>query len=73
MVFSLNVTAILQEHLLKRYPNVTHKNYFYLQNPVGPGRYDVDRYGKAQHANGHSSSFNSKTKRYDLIRDKYLT
>ncbi|KAJ7386534.1 hypothetical protein OS493_008670 [Desmophyllum pertusum] len=52
-----------------------HARRFFLgsTNPVGPGRYDVDRYGKAQHANGHSSSFNSKTKRYDLIRDKYLT
>lgn len=44
-----------------------------FQNPVGPGRYDVDRYDKAQHNNGHRSAFNSKTKRYDLIRDKYLT
>lgn len=52
-----------------------HARRFFLgsTNPVGPGRYDVNRYGKAQHANGNSSSFNSKTKRYDLIRDKYLT
>lgn len=47
--------------------------FFFLQNPVGPGRYDVDRYDEAQHANGHRSAFNSRTKRYDLIRDKYLT
>lgn len=52
-----------------------HARRFFLgsTNPVGPGRYDVDRYDKAQHSNGHRSAFNSKTKRYDLIRDKYLT
>ncbi|RMX49946.1 hypothetical protein pdam_00023067 [Pocillopora damicornis] len=52
-----------------------HARRFFLgsTNPVGPGRYDVDRYDKAQHNNGHRSAFNSKTKRYDLIRDKYLT
>lgn len=52
-----------------------HARRFFLGsiNPVGPGRYDVDRYDKAQHSNGHRSAFNSKAKRYDLIRDKYLT
>ncbi|XP_029204383.2 lymphocyte expansion molecule-like isoform X1 [Acropora millepora] len=52
-----------------------HARRFFLgsTNPVGPGRYDVDRYDEAQHANGHRSAFNSRTKRYDLIRDKYLT
>lgn len=52
-----------------------HARRFFLgsTNPVGPGRYDVHRYDEAQHANGHRSAFNSRTKRYDLIRDKYLT
>ncbi|KAK3732613.1 hypothetical protein QZH41_016085, partial [Actinostola sp. cb2023] len=44
----------------------------YCYNPVGPGRYNLHRYQLAQHANGHQSAFDSKTKRSDLARDKYM-
>ncbi|XP_032230603.2 lymphocyte expansion molecule isoform X2 [Nematostella vectensis] len=51
-----------------------HARRFFLgsTNPVGPGRYSVDRYENAQHIDGHTGAFNSKTRRYDLIRDKYM-
>lgn len=44
----------------------------FLQNPVGPGRFNLHRYDDAQHVNDHGSAFNSKTRRCDLARDKYM-
>ncbi|XP_046845613.1 lymphocyte expansion molecule-like [Xenia sp. Carnegie-2017] len=41
-------------------------------NPVGPGRYNVDRFYRAQTVNGNSSVFNSKTGKLDLVRDNYM-
>lgn len=38
-------------------------------NPVGPGRYDLQRWEEAQHRDGHNSVFNSKVKRKRTRRD----
>ncbi|XP_028415767.1 lymphocyte expansion molecule-like [Dendronephthya gigantea] len=52
-----------------------HARKFFLasNNPVGPGRYDMERYHEAQPVNGNSSVFKSKTGKFDLVRDKYMT
>ncbi len=44
----------------------------YLQNPVGAGRYDIQKYEEAQHRNGHSSVFKSKSDRPNGAREKFL-
>ena len=37
------------------------KQLFLVQNPVGAGRYDIQKWDDAQHRNGHESVFKSKT------------
>lgn len=41
-------------------------------NPVGPGRYDIQKWDEAQHTNGHLSVFKSKTLKPDHSRQKFL-
>lgn len=41
-------------------------------NPVGPGRYDIQRFQDAQHANGHQSVFRSRSNRPDAEREKFI-
>lgn len=41
-------------------------------NPVGPGRYDIQKWEEAQKRNGHSSQFKSKTGKLDAAREKFL-
>lgn len=41
-------------------------------NPVGPGRYDIQRWEESQHHNGHISIFKSKTNKPDNTRQKFL-
>ena len=43
-----------------------------IQNPVGAGRYDVQKYDEAQDINGHSSVFKSKTGKPSLQMAKFL-
>ncbi|XP_060562670.1 ciliary microtubule-associated protein 2-like [Ruditapes philippinarum] len=47
---------------------------FFTQNfnPVGPGRYDIQKYEEAQHRNGNSSVFQAKTGRLSLAMEKFL-
>ena len=42
------------------------------QNPVGAGRYDVQRFEEAQHKNGHSSLFKSKSYRPDHTKQSFM-
>lgn len=42
------------------------------QNPVGAGRYDIQKLEEAQYRNGHTSAFKSKTQKPDGSRDKFL-
>jgi len=49
-----------------------HNLIVILQNAVGPGRYDVQKFGDAQDINGHQSDFKSKTNRPDGERLKFL-
>lgn len=41
-------------------------------NPVGPGRYDVQKWEEAQHRNGHNSVFKAKTGKLSLGMEKFL-
>ncbi|KAK2157495.1 hypothetical protein LSH36_190g03014 [Paralvinella palmiformis] len=41
-------------------------------NPVGPGRYDIQKWDESQHRNGHNSVFKSKTTKLDAKRAKFL-
>jgi len=41
-------------------------------NPVGPGRYDIQKWNEAQHRNGHGSVFKSKTQKPDASRENFL-
>ena len=41
-------------------------------NPVGPGRYDIQKWEDAQRVNGHSSAFKSKTGKPDARRMNFL-
>lgn len=41
-------------------------------NPVGPGRYDVQKWEEAQHRNGHNSVFKAKTGKLSLSMEKFL-
>jgi len=41
-------------------------------NPVGPGRYDIQKWEEAQHKNGHSSAFRSQVMKPDNARGKFL-
>lgn len=52
-----------------------HARKFFLasNNPVGSGRYNIERYHAAQHVNCNASAFNSKTETYDLTRNKFMT
>lgn len=43
-----------------------------MQNPVGPGRYDVQKWDDSQHRNGHSSVFLAKTGKLSLAMEKFL-
>ena len=45
---------------------------FTLQNPVGPGRYDIQKWDESQPRNGHTSVFKSKTTKLDAKREKFL-
>lgn len=56
----------------ERMDRQARRNFLGSSNPVGPGRYNLHRYDNAQHVNDHGSAFNSKTRRYDLIRDKFM-
>ena len=49
-----------------------HNSILFLQNPVGAGRYDVQRWEEAQHKDGHCSVFNSKVKRKPTNRDAMM-
>ncbi len=53
---------------------ITYEPFLYLslQNPVGAGRYDVQRWEEAQHKDGHCSVFNSKVKRKPTSRDAMM-
>ena len=42
------------------------------QNPVGAGRYDVQKWEEAQHRNGHSSVFKAKTGKLSPAMEKFL-
>ncbi|ELU18830.1 hypothetical protein CAPTEDRAFT_226751 [Capitella teleta] len=42
------------------------------QNPVGPGRYVIQKLEDAQHRNGHTSVFKSKSLRPEHTRSKFL-
>ncbi|KAJ8305639.1 hypothetical protein KUTeg_016184 [Tegillarca granosa] len=41
-------------------------------NPVGAGRYDVQKWEEAQHRNGHNSVFKSKTGKLSAEMEKFL-
>ncbi|XP_013413164.1 lymphocyte expansion molecule [Lingula anatina] len=41
-------------------------------NPVGAGRYDVQKWEEAQHVNGHESVFKSKSGKISLKREQFL-
>lgn len=41
-------------------------------NPVGAGRYDIQKWEEAQHKNGHHSVFRSKTNKPHAAREKFL-
>lgn len=56
-----------------RFDKYARRFFLASSNPVGSGRYNIDRYHKAQHVNGNSSVFNSKTGKHDLTRNKYMT
>lgn len=45
---------------------------FFLQNPVGAGRYDVQKWEECQHKNGHGSVFQSKTGKLNAVMEKFL-
>jgi len=51
-----------------------HARRFFLgsMNPVGPGRYNINVFDKAQHRDGNISSFKSRTQKFDLTRDKFM-
>ena len=46
--------------------------YYYFQNPVGAGRYDVQKWEDAQHRNGHSSVFKAKTGKLSASMEKFM-
>lgn len=41
-------------------------------NPVGAGRYDVQKWEEAQHHNGHSSVFKAKTGKLSATMEKFM-
>ncbi|KAK2184735.1 hypothetical protein NP493_255g04008 [Ridgeia piscesae] len=41
-------------------------------NPVGPGRYDIQKWHEKQHRNGQTSTFKSKSERPNHARAKFL-
>ncbi|KAH3831829.1 lymphocyte expansion molecule-like [Dreissena polymorpha] len=41
-------------------------------NPVGPGRYDIQKWEEAQHRNSHESAFKGKTGKLSLAMEKFL-
>ncbi|CAH1772898.1 unnamed protein product [Owenia fusiformis] len=41
-------------------------------NPVGAGRYDIQKWEEAQHKNGHDSIFRSKTAKPNATMEKFL-
>lgn len=56
----------------KRNDRVAQKFFTRNFNPVGPGRYDVQKWEEAQHRNGTESVFKSKTGKLSLAMDKFL-
>ena len=46
--------------------------YCYFQNPVGAGRYDVQKWEEAQHRNGHGSVFKAKTGKLSAAMEKFM-
>ncbi|XP_072029513.1 ciliary microtubule-associated protein 2-like [Amphiura filiformis] len=53
----------------ERFDKRARKFFTGQTNPVGAGRYDVQRWEEAQHKDGHSSVFNSKVFRKPTSRD----
>lgn len=54
-----------------------YPNLFFYQNPVGPGRYDVQKWYEKQHQSASCSAFNSTSappniQRTKLLRYKFL-
>ena len=43
-----------------------------FQNPVGPGRYDIQKWEEAQRVNGHQSVFKSRTGKPDTQHQSFL-
>lgn len=41
-------------------------------NPVGPGRYDIQKWEEAQHRNGNDSVFKSRTGKLNAAMEKFL-
>ncbi|KAI8510277.1 ciliary microtubule-associated protein 2-like [Branchiostoma floridae x Branchiostoma belcheri] len=57
----------------ERFDKRANKFFLGSTNPVGPGRYEVRRWERAQHVNANSSVFNSKTSRQQsLSRKKFM-
>ncbi|CAG2220819.1 unnamed protein product [Mytilus edulis] len=56
----------------KRNDKLSQKFFTQNFNPVGPGRYDVQKFDEAQHRNGTESVFKSKTGKLSLAMDKFL-
>ncbi|XP_062578603.1 ciliary microtubule-associated protein 2-like [Saccostrea cucullata] len=51
-----------------------HHTRFFTRNfnPVGAGRYDVQKWEESQHKNGHGSVFQSKTGKLNAVMEKFL-
>ena len=47
-------------------------NGYFSQNPVGAGRYDVQKWEESQHKNGHGSVFQSRTGKLNAAMEKFL-
>ncbi|XP_006825739.1 ciliary microtubule-associated protein 2-like [Saccoglossus kowalevskii] len=56
----------------ERFDKRARKFFMGGSNPVGAGRYDIQRWEEAQHKNGHASVFNSKVTREPKSRDSML-
>ena len=49
-----------------------NRHRFATQNPVGPGRYDIQKWHEKQHRNGQTSAFRSKSEIPNHARAKFL-
>ncbi|XP_071952758.1 ciliary microtubule-associated protein 2-like [Antedon mediterranea] len=56
----------------ERFDKRSRKFFTGQNNPVGAGRYDMQRWVEAQHRNGHCSVFNSKVGRKSTKRDNMM-